>query len=94
MFQHAIDSVDPINFTESLGNVVLSEVDGDSVVINDGRTPLQGTFDAEIGGVETQVELNSSKAPLSGSTPFSEILGATRVTSADTGGVPLPSSIC
>ncbi|MCE0760907.1 hypothetical protein LWH94_17115 [Marinobacter sp. G11] len=73
VFQAAIDSVDPINFTASLNAtvtpVLLSQVNGDTVIPNDPLTaPLGNAFDAY----------------LSGSEPLAKLLGANTVTSAPT----------
>lgn len=84
VLQHAIDSVDPVNFVADLQNAVISEVDGDTTTINDGRVNnLQGFFPGVVAGQTVQVDMDSSKAPLSGSTPLSELMGANRLTSGD-----------
>lgn len=84
VLQHAIDSVDPVNFVADLQNAVISEVDADTTTINDGRiNNLQGSFPAVVAGQTVQVDMDSSKAPLSGSTPLSELIGANRLTSGD-----------
>ncbi|QFS86463.1 MULTISPECIES: hypothetical protein [unclassified Marinobacter] len=94
VLQHAIDSVDPVNFVADLQNSVISEVDGDTTTINDGRVNnLNGSFPGEVGGQIVMVDMQSSKAPLSGSTPLSELIGANRVASSDTGGVDLPAYV-
>ncbi len=71
VFQAAIDSVDPINFTASLNApgmpVLLSQVNGDNVIPNDAlATPLGNAFDAYLSGTE----------------PLARLLGATAVKSA------------
>ncbi|MDX5335383.1 MAG: hypothetical protein LPK13_04755 [Marinobacter sp.] len=84
VLQHAIDSVDPVNFVADLQNAVISEVEGDTTTINDGRVNnLQGFFPGVVAGQTVQVDMDSSKAPLSGSTPLSELMGANRLTSGD-----------
>ncbi|KXO10504.1 hypothetical protein J122_1586 [Marinobacter excellens LAMA 842] len=94
VLQHAIDSVDPVNFVADLQNSVISEVDGDTTTINDGRVNnLNGSFPGEVGGQIVMVDMQSSKAPLSGSTPLSELIGANRVASSDAGGVDLPAYV-
>ena len=93
VLQHAIDAVDPVNFVADLQNAVISEVDGDNTTINDGRVNnLEGLFPGEVGGQIVQVDMDSSKAPLSGSTPLSEFMGANRLT-IETGNVMLPAFV-
>ncbi|MCL7943997.1 hypothetical protein [Marinobacter sp. ATCH36] len=72
VFQAALDSTDPINFAASLNAsetpVLLSQVNGDTVIPNDAlANPLGDAFDAYLSGTE----------------PFAALLNATSVTNAN-----------
>lgn len=80
VFQAALDSADPINFASSLNNsstpVLLSQVNGDSVIPNDAlAAPFGDAFDAYLSGTE----------------PFARLLEAASVTGSDTP-VPLANA--
>lgn len=73
VFQAALDSADPINFAASLNDsgtpVLLSQVNGDTVIPNDAlANPLGKAFDAYLSGTE----------------PFADLLSATAVTGSGT----------
>ncbi|MET4025006.1 hypothetical protein ABIE59_000517 [Marinobacter sp. MBR-99] len=73
VFQIAIDSVDPINFTPELAQkgLLVSEISGDRTTVNAafeafGTPPL--SLDLSVIGIPLNIK--SSQAPLAGSTPF------------------------
>ncbi|SFM15779.1 hypothetical protein [Marinobacter zhejiangensis] len=91
VFQAALDTVDPINFVDNLngqaGQILLSQVNGDTVVPNAadeaqwGTPALSGVFNAEIAGQQIPVSINSFNAPLSGTQPMT--LGLSNITAYD-----------
>ncbi|MGX1202991.1 hypothetical protein [Marinobacter sp. MBR-105] len=94
VLQHAIDSVDPVNFTDDLRNVVFSQINNDNTTINDGMDNLDGvTLPGTLGGQVVQVEMFSSIAPLSGSEPLDMLTSATDVLPSATIPIPLPAFV-
>ena len=94
VLQHAIDSVDPVNFTDDLRNVVFSQINNDNTTINDGMDNLDGvTLPGTLGGQVVQVEMFSSIAPLSGSEPLDMLTSATDVLPSATTPIPLPAFV-
>ncbi|MBK1874187.1 hypothetical protein FE848_13220 [Marinobacter sp. 1-3A] len=93
VLQHAIDSVDPVNFTDDLQNVVFSQINNDNTTINDGMNNLDGIFPGKLGGQVIQVEMHSSMSPLSGSEPLDLLTGAQDVLSTATTPVTLPAFV-
>ncbi|PAV27423.1 hypothetical protein CF392_00470 [Tamilnaduibacter salinus] len=87
VFQHAIDSADPVNFTDNNGlrttTQLLSMVEGDSVIPNaadadvwgDGNGPLNRTVPADESAAPVPVTVNSFPAPLAGSLPLTQAFG-------------------
>ncbi|PVY75468.1 virulence factor lipase-like protein [Tamilnaduibacter salinus] len=87
VFQHAIDSADPVNFTDNSGlrttTQLLSMVEGDSVIPNaadadvwgDGNGPLNRTVPADESAAPVPVTVNSFPAPLAGSLPLTQAFG-------------------
>jgi len=100
VFQAALDTVDPINFVDNLSpqaaQILLSQVDGDTVVPNAadeatwGTPALSGTFNAVIGGQQIPVSIDSFNAPLSGTQPMT--LGLTNITTYADGNHGTPVS--
>lgn len=100
VFQAAVDTADPINFVdnlETLGTaVLLSKVEGDSVIPNAadealwGVPALEGTFNAEVNGQAVPVSVNSFNAPLAGTQPLT--LGLSNITTYTSGNHGTPVS--
>ena len=94
VLQHAIDSVDPVNFTDDLQNVVFSQINNDNTTINDGMNNLDGVIlPGMLGGQVVQVEMYSSVSPLSGSEPLDTLTAAEDVLPTATDPVPLPAFV-
>lgn len=96
VFQAAIDSTDPVNFTASLAAggtpILLSEVAGDIVIPNaadqeqwGGIDALSGTFGPEVTGLPVPVTVNSFSAPLAGTKPLTIGLGDDLLTTYQAG---------
>ncbi|KRW82350.1 hypothetical protein [Marinobacter sp. P4B1] len=74
VFQAAIDSTDPINFTASLNAsatpVLLSQVNGDNVIPNDAlAAPFGNAFDAYLSGTEPLARLLNASSVTTAGTP-------------------------
>jgi hypothetical protein len=90
VLQATLDTVDPINFADELSaNALLSQIEGDQVVINDGADTLSGEFSETVCSAEISVTLNGSVSPLSGSTPLAQVAGANTL---DANNTPAPLS--
>ena len=102
IFQAAIDSADPVNFTASLAAggtpILLSEVAGDTVIPNAadqeqwGIDALSGTFGPEVTGLPVPVTVNSFSAPLAGTKPLTIGLGDDLLTTYQAGDHGTPVS--
>ncbi|MFL1455473.1 hypothetical protein ACJO5Y_13625 [Marinobacter sp. GN3S48] len=100
VFQATIDTADPINFVDNLGDlgtpVLLSEVEGDTVIPNAadeavwGIPALEGTFTTEVNGQDVSVTVDSFNAPLAGTKPLT--LGLPNITTYTSGNHGTPVS--
>lgn len=100
IFQATIDTADPINFVDNLGDlgtaVLLSEVEGDTVIPNAadaatwGVPALEGVFTTEVNGQEVPVTVDSFNAPLAGTKPLT--LGLSNITTYTSGNHGTPVS--
>lgn len=94
VFQAAVDSVDPINFTTSLNGsstpVLLSQVNGDDVIPNDAlAAPLGNAFDAYLSGTEPLARLLNAET-VTGSNVGVDLSAITRYTEGTHGTPVLP----
>ncbi|MBJ6138468.1 hypothetical protein [Marinobacter litoralis] len=102
VFQAAIDSTDPVNFTASLGAggtpILLSEVAGDNVIPNAADKKqwsidaLSDTFSPAVTGLPVPVSVDSFSAPLAGTKPLTIGLGGDQLTTYQAGDHGTPVS--